>query len=324
MKGLKLCESYFKEYEDGLKEILKGDYKYVSVGLCGQGSECFGFDDELSADHDFGPGFCIFLGDEMYEKYAEALNKYYDALPKEYMGYERITSAHGDGRVGVIRTEDFYYKNLGIDVGPISNLQWYGLSEERLAMVTNGEIFHEGDDEFMQMRERLSFFPEDVFLKKLSSRFAAISQSGQYNYKRCFVRNDMVSSYFALSLFMQNVISSIYLLRGRYMPFYKWSFFGLKELKDTDNYVRILNALSRSRNGKAEIADNSGETVITRKYDVTLLIDAICGELSKECVKLGLLSEDVSYLEDAVLPLSSRIKDDLIFKLPLETYVRLW
>ncbi len=324
MKGLSLCEAYFKENEQGLIDIVGDDYQHISVGLCGQGSECFGFDDDLSTDHDFGPGFCIFLNDEYYDKYGEALSSYYDSLTKEFNGVTRVTSQFGEGRVGVIRTEDFYYSSLGVDVGPLTLFQWYGLSEDRLAMVTNGRIFHEGDDEFMQMRRALSFFPEDVFLKKLSSRFAAMSQSGQYNYARCLKRGDDVSAYFALSVFMQNAISAIYLLRGKYMPFYKWSFFGLKNLKGTENYITMLKALAQSKKGKANISDTSGKTVINREYDVTVLIDAICGELAEECVKNGLLTNKVSYLEDAVLSLSERIHDDLIFKLPLETYVRLW
>ena len=40
--------------------LLRG---YIT-GLFGSGSECFGYDDVTSQDHDFEPGFCIFLPGE--------------------------------------------------------------------------------------------------------------------------------------------------------------------------------------------------------------------------------------------------------------------
>ncbi|MGN0132969.1 MAG: DUF4037 domain-containing protein [Lachnospiraceae bacterium] len=316
MKGLELSRLYYQEYEEQLKKILGDDFKRVSVGLCGQGSECFGFDDDLSKDHDFGPGFCIFTDDGIYEKYGEKLERFYENLPGEFMGTKRLVSSHGQGRVGVLKTKDFYFANLGIDHVPENLFQWYQLSEERLAMVTNGALFHEGNDEFAKMRMALQGgYPKEAMIKKLASRFAVMAQAGQYNYRRCLDRGDYVAAYFALSLFMKNALSAIYLLNGKYMPFYKWAFYGMKELPVLRNLQPLFAALASSRCGVAYVdAGEQGE----KAYDVCVLVEAVCGEIVKECVSRGLLEKPVDFLDDGVIMLQSAISDSLLQKLPLE------
>lgn len=37
---------------------------YLAIVFVGSGSEHYGFDDEFSRDHDYEPGFCIFLPGE--------------------------------------------------------------------------------------------------------------------------------------------------------------------------------------------------------------------------------------------------------------------
>lgn len=315
MKGLKLSQLYYEEYQNGLKEILGDDFDKVSVGLCGQGSECFGFDDEISRDHDFGPGFCIFTDDEINKKYGKELKKYYRELPKEFMDVKRLTSAHGRGRVGVLKTKDFYFANLGIDHEPENPAQWYQLSEARLAMITNGKIFHEGDDEFMKLRHTFQgFYPEEVKLKKMASRFAVIAQAGQYNWRRCMMREDYVAAHFALDLFMKNAISAIYLLNDQYMPFYKWAHYGMENLRILRSMKDVFSWLSTANKEMAEIATVNGVV----KYDVSVLIETVSGEIVKECVNQGLLQKPVDFLEDGAARMQASIKDELLKKLPLE------
>ena len=90
MKGIELSKAFYAQYgkpmlEEGFTDILP----FLAVGLFGSGSECFGFDDAVSADHDFEPGFCIFLpGEDVVDrKRAFALERAYAKLPKGFMGY---------------------------------------------------------------------------------------------------------------------------------------------------------------------------------------------------------------------------------------------
>ena len=65
MKGIDLSRAYYEQYG---KEMLEKDFPellpFLAAGLLGSGSECFGYDDEVSRDHDFDPGFCIFIPGE--------------------------------------------------------------------------------------------------------------------------------------------------------------------------------------------------------------------------------------------------------------------
>ena len=68
MKGLELAETYYKEIGEPWLEREFPEYKKrICAGLVGAGSECFGFDDEYSRDHEFGPSFCLWLTKEDYQ-----------------------------------------------------------------------------------------------------------------------------------------------------------------------------------------------------------------------------------------------------------------
>ena len=92
MKGIELSKEYFEAFG---KEVLETEFSaalpLLAVGLVGGGSECLGFDDEVSTDHDFEPGFCIFLPDEetVDRRTAFLLERAYAKLPKEFMGFKR-------------------------------------------------------------------------------------------------------------------------------------------------------------------------------------------------------------------------------------------
>ena len=92
MNGLELSRAYYERFG---RPMLEKDFPellpYLAVGLFGKGSECFGWDDALSRDHDFEPGFCIFLPEEeLVDRRREfQLERAYAKLPKEFEGVKR-------------------------------------------------------------------------------------------------------------------------------------------------------------------------------------------------------------------------------------------
>ena len=62
MKGLELSEQLYRDKVRAAIESEFPDYApRIAVGLAGPGSECFGYDDEISRDHDFAPRLCLWL-----------------------------------------------------------------------------------------------------------------------------------------------------------------------------------------------------------------------------------------------------------------------
>lgn len=101
-----------------IKEKFPEHESKIAVGFVGEGSERFGFDDEYSRDHDFGPGFCLWVTKDTYEKIGEELQSEYDRLPKEYMGITRVDTKMAEGRCGVCVIGDFYEKYTGFRQSP--------------------------------------------------------------------------------------------------------------------------------------------------------------------------------------------------------------
>ena len=239
MNGLLLSETYYRQW--GKPMIAQKYPQYeprIAVGLAGEGSDCYGFDDAISRDHDWGPGFCLWLTSSDYEKIGKNLQSDYDALPSEFNGYQRYTSRFGVERVGVQTIEAFYQRHIGMPSAPETGMQWLGLPEERLSVCTNGKVFDDQLGEFSQIRNNLlAFYPEDIRLWKMAARCRSCAQAGQYNYPRSIKRGDRFAAQFAETQFCADIISLIFLLNRRYTPFYKWRHRAVRDLPVLGHFV---------------------------------------------------------------------------------------
>lgn len=304
MKGIELAKAYYESYG---KEMLNIEFSdalpLLAVGLVGSGSECYGYDDELSRDHDFEPGFCIFLpGEDVVDrKTAFLLERAYTKLPKEFMGFNRnAENPVGGNRHGVIRMEEFFLEKIGSADGNLSLEQWLSVPEYGLLEATNGEVFSDPYGRFSAIRERLCYLPEDVRLKKLAGRLLLMGQAGQYNYNRCIARGEAAAAQLAVFEFTKSALHSIYLLNRAYMPYYKWSFRGLSKLTVLSELADDLEYLISSGNAEKE-AKNKSE-----------IIERICTAVSTQLREQALTELENSEMELQAYAVNEKIKDSSV------------
>lgn len=226
MTGLELARAYWEDCgQPRLARFCPALLERAAVGLVGEGSECFGFDDALSRDHDWGAGFCLWLTPEDYAHLGETAELLYASLPEEHCGYpKRHNSAESGPRIGVQEIGAFYARFLGLDRPPAALEDWYGLPESGLAAATNGTVFADPQGSFTAFREALlAYYPEDLRKKKLAAACAVAAQAGQYNYTRCLRRGETVAAFQALGQFIERTQQIVFLLNRVYRPYYKWT-----------------------------------------------------------------------------------------------------
>lgn len=264
VSGLKLARAFWTQMG---KPMIAAKYPQyagrIAAGLVGHGSECYGFDDTYSQDHDFGPRFCLWLTDEDYAAIGEQLEADYEALPRKFSvdAQGRVTfEAHarsdasgtfpsaGAGspvtpraqganrRDGVFRIGDFFESITGYRTAPAQTAphEWLMLAESTLAAATNGEVFADPTGQFSKTRQGFKDMPDDVRLALISKRLGMIAQAGQYNLPRSLKRGDGAAAWLSIHEFVQATASLVFLVNAPmvvgYMPYYKWQFAALRKL----------------------------------------------------------------------------------------------
>lgn len=261
-QGMALCRDFYQEH--GVPMIathFPHQASQIAVGLVGHGSECFGFDDCFSRDHDFGAGFCLWLPDALYLEIGEALQREYDKLPMVYQGVARTPSS-GEKRVGVFSISGFYQRILGRSTPPVTEAQWEALEEKSLATATNGAVFRDDLGEFTRIRQALlNHYPVEVLCHKVAHFSHEISQKGQYNLPRTLKRGDFFTARLILAQFQEDVLSLAYLLQGVYAPFYKWVMPQWKKLDSTQELTSLLEEFSAISIPEDKNSDKLFETI---------------------------------------------------------------
>ena len=270
----------------------------IAAGLAGHGSECFGFDDDISRDHDLEPGFCLWIDEATDREIGVELSRAYRALPLE-RGGQRSALAEKSRGVRVIL--EFYRRYTGSPGAPESWQQWLHLPSYALAEAVNGEVWRDDAGVFSAIRREIAEgMPEDVRIKKLAACAVSMAQSGQYNYSRCIKRGEDGAAMLALGEFVKSTAYMIHLLNRRHMPYYKWMLRSIGTLPRLGELRGALEFLLTAENDDAGKKTKAG------------VVEDICAALVRELRADGLTCGSWGYMECHGLDMQGHIQNSAI------------
>ncbi len=256
LRGMDICRMYYEEYvRPMIHEQFPAYEGKIAVGLVGEGSDCFGYDDAISRDHDWGPDVCLWITGETQEKIGDALREAYGKLPQEcrtadgQITYKRAVTAQGQGRRGVMTIDAFYKRLLGEQAWEafpnghsLSEDFWRQASDAALAAAVNGQVFADEEGIFGGIRRMLQEgYPAQMQYRKIAQSAAMFSQTGQYNYERMLQRGDSLTAQMMLGDALREAARLCYYMENHYPPHDKWLIRGLQELPGMERVGEILD-----------------------------------------------------------------------------------
>ena len=297
MKMLEIARQWF---EDEVNPMLKKEFPHLAnraaAGLAGRGSECFGYDDEISGDHDYQVGVWLWIDAADEREWGFALERAYKKLLKNHppQQFASASSLLGGTQRGVCVIEDFYRRHLGIPGAPEHFQEWLNIPEYAFAEAVNGQVFADGEGTFSRIRSIILYdMPEDVRLKKIAARLIGMAQSGQYNFERCCKHHEKGAAAVALGEFVKNAVSLIFLLNFRFAPYYKWQFRAMRTLPLLGELAQPLEELLVC---ELDMAKNSEK------------VEMICAKILEVLRENGMTNHQESYLEPHAFEVMKRIR----------------
>ena len=228
--NLEKSREFYEQYGKPMIHCLFPEYEArIAVGMVGEGSDCFGFDDEISMDHDYAVGFCMWLTQEDMKTIGSQLQTAYQKLILEQNVFDS-KMLHLNYRRGVFEIYEFYQSDV---------------EEWKLAELVNGEIFRDDLGVVTQKRkELLNYYPEELWREKLANSLHEFSQYAQSNYARMMAREDYVTANLCVSKAIEIAMDIAYILNKEYAPYYKWKRKGLEKSVKMRDILWICEQLS--------------------------------------------------------------------------------
>jgi hypothetical protein len=256
--GLEVANSYYSEVVRPLLDRRWTDLPHAAARL-GSGSDVLGVDDEVSRDHDWGLRLNLLVDASMVDAVAGHLR---DVLPSEHRGLPVRFAVSWDSRdAHRIQVDDpsaFLVSRLGLD--PLEDMgvvDWLALSGQSVLEVTAGWVFADTDGRLTAARDKLAWYPHDVWLYVLAAQWRRLAQD-LHVLGRVAQRGDEVGERLLMARMVESTMRLGFLLEKRWAPYAKWFGLTFAQLPTVGPILERLSetlSASDSTRGRALLVD---------------------------------------------------------------------
>jgi len=251
-------------YTEAVRPILDRRYPALphSAAHIGPGSDVLGFDTAQSMDHDWGPTVTLFLRDKDAGLAEEIRAVLSCELPHDFHGYPvdaveapgdpgvRLMRAAPEGpvqhRVRVLTLRAYVQERLAYDLdAPLEPADWLTFPSQRLLELTAGPVHHDGLRTLTALRERLAWYPHDVWLYLLAAGWQRIGQD-EHLMPRAGQAGDELGSAVIGARLVRDVMRLGLLMERRYAPYAKWLGTAFKRLRCAAEFTPLLHGALRA------------------------------------------------------------------------------
>jgi Domain of unknown function (DUF4037) len=235
--GLKLSQYL---YEEAVRPILEKHFPALpyAAALLGAGSEVLGFDTPQSRDHDWGPRLMLFLAEDEIDLYRPRIEQALsDELPDNIHGYPvdmaiRLRSDHAPGPqpVGNLARHSVRLHTVRSFVRTVLNVEfdqewraadWMAFPSQHLRSLTSGQVFHDGFGQLTSLRQKLGYYPHEVWLYLLAAQWQRIDQEEPFM-GRCGQAGDELGSRLVAARLVKDLMYLCFMMERQYAPYIKW------------------------------------------------------------------------------------------------------
>ena len=201
----------------------------------GDGSDVLGHDTAMSRDHDWGPAVTLFLPESAAGRAPTVAARLAERLPGTFLGYptgfaehpadpgsEVMAAGGAVSRVRVTTVRTFVRRQLGWDpADPLTPADWLSFPQQQLLSVTAGRVHSDEVGELATVRERLGWYPPDVWRYLLAAGWTRLGQE-EHLMARAGYAGDELGSRLIAGRLARDLMTLGFLTERRYAPYPKW------------------------------------------------------------------------------------------------------